>query len=346
MADTPDRLAVQFFDGQSARPTPAEIGVDGAVLCILPVDDVERRVPLREVQWPERQRHGARTAYLPDGAALHCADPAGFDAWARRQRLGESWVVAAQQSWRWTAVGALVLCLLCGALYQWGLPWGARAALAFVPVSVDRELGEIAMQAIRAEGWLEPSRLPAAQRERLRDAWSLAKTRAGLGDLPIALHFHKSRIGPNAFALPGGQVVLTDELVTLVDGREDVLLGVLAHEAGHVRHRHGMRMLAQTTLLGSISSIAFGDFSGLLATAPALLGHLGYSRDLEREADGDAIALLQANGIPPAVMATLFERLQARQRDDGLPDLPIALGSHPADAERIERFRSAGHRLP
>jgi predicted Zn-dependent protease len=102
-----------------------------------------------------------------------------------------------------------------------------------------------------------------------------------------------------------------------------------------------MRMLAQTTLLGGITSIAFGDFSGLLAAAPALLGNLAYSRDFEREADGDAIALLQANGIPPAVMATMFERLQAHQRKAGMPDLPIALGSHPPDQERMARFRDA-----
>ena len=81
--------------------------------------------------------------------------------------------------------------------------------------------------------------------------------------------------------------------------------------------------------------------AGDLAAAPALLGHLAYSRDFEREADSDAIALLQANGIPPAVMAKMFERLRAHQRKEGMPDLPIALGSHPPDDERIARFRDA-----
>ena len=340
-----DRLAVQRFDGVSARPQPAELSIDGDALCVTEPDGTTTRTPLRTVQWPERQRHGARVIHLPDGAALHCAEAGTYDAWAKRQGLHESWVVKAQQSWRSTFVGTIVLIALCGALYVWGLPLGARALLAFVPPTVDRQLGDMAMQSIRDEGWVKPSELPAEQQQRLRAAWSKAEAQGRLQGPPIDLYFHKSRLGPNAFALPGGHVVLTDEMVALVGGREDILIGVLAHEAGHVHRRHGMRMLAQTTLLGSITSVAFGDFSGLLATAPAVLGHLGYSRDFEREADDEAIALLTATGISPAVMAEMFERLAEHQENEGMPQLPIALGSHPPGAERIARFReTAGAR--
>jgi len=341
MTASPDRLAARHFDGVSARGRDVEVWVDGDQLRIETGDGEPDRVPMRRVQWPERQRHGARQAHLLEGGALHFDDPLAFDHWARRNRLGESWVVKAQQSWRWTAGATLALVLLCGALYTWGLPLGTRAALAFVPETFDQELGELVMASVRNEGWLEPSRLPAEQQQRLRAAWQRAAANAGPSVARIDLHFNKSRIGPNAFALPGGHVVLTDEMVQLVDGNEDMVVGVLAHEAAHVQHRHGMRMLVQATLLGTVTSIAFGDFSTLFAAAPALLGHLAYSRDHEREADGEAIAVLKANGIPPSVMATMFERLRDHQRDAGLPSLPIALGSHPPDEERIARFRDA-----
>ncbi|CAN7263613.1 M48 family metallopeptidase [Rhizobacter sp. LjRoot28] len=340
-AQAAEAIAAQYFDGVSAQPSSADVRVMGDELCAWIDGGRTLRMPLRDVQWPERQRHGARVVHLPDGGALHFGDPLAFDHWSRRSRVGESWVVKAQQSWRWTAAGALALVLLCGGLYAWGLPVGARAALAFVPTSVDAELGEMAMRSIRDEGWLKPSELPAARQQQLRAAWTRAAANAPAGTAPIVLHFHKSKMGPNAFALPGGHVVLTDEMVDLVGGDEQIIIGVLAHEASHVSRRHGMRMLAQTTLLGSVTAIAFGDFSGVLATAPAMLGHLGYSRDFEREADTDAIALLQANAISPAVMATMFERLKAHQKEEGVPELPIALGSHPPDDERIARFREA-----
>jgi predicted Zn-dependent protease len=117
-----------------------------------------------------------------------------------------------------------------------------------------------------------------------------------------------------------------------------------------------MRLLVQTTLLGAATSVAFGDFSTLLAGLPALLGQLGYSRDLEREADGDSIDFMRANGISPLVMVTMFElvsrpasRGAASAPQAGAPSSPtessmglgIAFSSHPADDERIARFRAA-----
>jgi Zn-dependent protease with chaperone function len=146
--------------------------------------------------------------------------------------------------------------------------------------------------------------------------------------------------------------VVTDELVALLADREDMLLGVLGHEIGHVQHRHGMRMLIQATLLGAVSSAVWGDFSSLLALAPVVLGQSAYSRDFERQADESAIAFLRANHLSPNVMADFFERLVAKQRADQTSDqskntskkaslLGIALASHPADAQRIERFRQA-----
>jgi Zn-dependent protease with chaperone function len=341
MSTSPDRLAARYFDGVSARGREAEVWIDGDQLRIAAGDDTPDAIPVRHVQWPERQRHGARQAHLRDGGALHFGDPLAFDHWARRNGLNESWVVKTQQSWRWTASATLALLALCGALYAWGLPLGSRAVLAFVPETFDKELGELVMRSVQSEGWLQPTELSAGQQQRLRAAWARAAAKAGPPVAHIDLHFNKSSLGPNAFALPGGTVVMTDEMVKLVDGHEDMVVGVLAHEAAHVQHRHGMRMLVQATLLGTVTSIAFGDFSSLFAAAPALLGHLAYSRDHEREADGEAIALLQANGIPPSVMATMFERLRDHQREAGMPSLPIALGSHPPDDERIARFRSA-----
>ena len=105
-------------------------------------------------------------------------------------------------------------------------------------------------------------------------------------------------------------------------------------------------------LIGWFSSrgIALGDFSTVLAGAPALLGQLAYSRDAEREADGESLHLLRANGIPPSVMVVFFEQARAwRDSEAGRKkgadfDPGIALASHPADDERIAFFRDAAPR--
>jgi len=345
-------VIADYFDGLSAQPHAVQLRVQDDRL-LIEGQGVSRAVPLRQVQWPERQRHGARIAHLSDGASLHARDNAAWDAWQRSARPHESLAVRLQQSWRGTLAAALVLLMLAAAGYRWGLPAAARGVLAVLPARTDRSIGEAALASMEGR-WLRPSALPEAQRLRIAQAFAEAVSHAyPQGDRPAyVLQFRKSRLGPNAFALPGGTIVLTDEMVTLLQGHEDVLVGVLGHELGHVRQRHSMRLVVQTSLLGMVTGIAFGDFSTVLAGVPAVLGGMDYSRDFEREADDEAAAVLRANGQSPLLMVQLFEALERDEKrrrnapatddkDEALERLGIALSSHPADEERKQRFRDA-----
>ncbi len=104
---------------------------------------------------------------------------------------------------------------------------------------------------------------------------------------------------------------MTDQLAQLFEADAAVLTGVLAHELGHVQHRHGMRMVVQASAIGLVSSLVLGDFSTVLAGAPVLLGQQSYSRDAEREADAYSAAVLKAAGLSPAVMVGFFEKMNA-----------------------------------
>ena len=357
----PPSLAVDYFDGRSARAHPVRLSRQGDTLHIEGAG-VLLGVPLRRVQWPERTRHGMRVAHLPEGGSLHCTDAPAWDAFAQACGRADSIVVRAQQSWRWVAASVLGTALLIGALYHWGVPWAARAAVPLIPASVDNAVGERAMASLD-EHLLEPSKLPAAQQQRLRAAFARAAAAQPPGRVPPhRIVFRSSAIGPNAFALPGGTMVVTDDLVDLVDADEAVVTGVLAHELGHVRHRHGLRLLVQVSAIGVVAGAVLGDFSSLLTAVPVLLGQAAYTRDAEREADAEAVRFLKDAGIPPAVMVTFFEKVAARgerkqaSNDDTNADPParpgetgrrspswlgIAIASHPADAERIRFFREA-----
>jgi Zn-dependent protease with chaperone function len=363
-------FAAEYFDGRSARAHPVALRCrDGA----LHIDGagVQRVVPLRDVEWPERTRHGTRVAHLPDGASLHCADAAAWDTFARACGRGDSVVVRAQQSWRWALASAAGLVLLLAAAYQWGLPWAARAALPLIPLSVDAAVGAQALASLD-QHLLEPSRLPPAEQQRLRRAFEQAARAQPPGRVPAhRLLFRAGEIGPNALALPGGTVIVTDDLVELVDADAAVVTGVLAHELGHVQHRHGMRLLVQVSAIGVVASAVLGDFSALLTTVPAWLGQAAYARDAEREADAESARFLANAGISPAVMVSFFERIAAAaaerrtRRPDGAASgaqpapetagtperkprepswLGIAIASHPADAERVRYFQDEAAR--
>ncbi len=337
----------QYFDGRSGRGQPVELAIESGCLVARPVaggaDTL--RWPLAQVQWPERTRHGQRVLQLSGGGSLQVADAAAFDAWRQGAGLRDTWVVRAQQNWRSTLLAALLLLAVVVAAYRWGVPLAARGVLAFVPADVDRSVGSAALQSIR-QRWLKPSALPAARQAALRQALADAVAAAWpAGQRPTYdLHFHDAgkRLGPNAFALPGGSVVITDALVEVLQGADDAVVGVLAHELGHVQHRHGMQALVQFALVSTATGVALGDFSSVLAGASAMVAQMGYSRDAERQADAVAAQVLRASGRSPLAMVTLFERLRASATaDEEGSGLGFALASHPPSEERIRYFRDA-----
>src|SRR4029077_985450 len=103
---------------------------------------------------------------------------------------------------------------------------------------------------------------------------------AGLGDgYAYRLEFRACKgMGPNAFALPGGAIVLTDDLVELAENDAQIS-AVLAHEIGHVRNRHGLRLALQATGLSALIAALAGDavsITSLAATLPTALLQSGY----------------------------------------------------------------------
>lgn len=335
----PAVLEVDYFDGRVSRARPARLHVraDRVRLEILEPGAASLEFAAQDVQWSERVRHGARVARLPEGQSIRAKDP---EAWDEVVHATEGMVSRAQQSWRGVLVATVLLIGVVFGMYRWGLPAAARAVTPLIPATVDRELGQSTLAHL--EGTLfKPSELSAETREHLRQRMSDILARMpDMRGLETRLEFRKSRIGPNAVALPGGTIVVTDELVRLVND-DDTVLGVIGHELGHVQHRHGMRQLVQVTAMQAVLSVAMGDYGSFITTAPLVIGAMGYSRDHEREADEASVQFMRAAGISPVVMAGFFEKVNARRKDkdpEGSVGISI-LSSHPDDAERIAYFR-------
>lgn len=341
MSSAAPSLAATMFDGRSAAGRAVRLQVEGNELVAHADDGSQQRWPLAAVRWPERTRHGQRVLHVASGEWLQCADLAAFDAWAAASGRRDSWLVRVQQNWRLTVTALVLLVLVIAAGYQWGVPLAARAVLVLLPAEVDRAVGAAVMKTLD-EKLFAPTRLPPARQQALREAFAQAMARAHpLGGMPPHRVEFRHLDEPNAAALPGGTLIVTDTLVQLLEGRDEVVVGVLAHELGHVQRRHGMRLLVQATLVAAAVGMVIGDFSSVLAGAPALLAQMSYARDLEREADADCARLLRAAGIAPAVMVEFFDRLPPATAGGGLP---LGLASHPGHEERKRFFRETAQR--
>jgi Zn-dependent protease with chaperone function len=138
----------------------------------------------------------------------------------------------------------------------------------------------------------------------------------------------------NAFALPGGHVVVYTGLLRATQSANE-LAAVLAHEASHVEKRHTLRNLIHTLGWRAVLAAALGDFSsGIWGDMAAQLGSMSYSRDLEREADSEALIMLRRAGVSPNGLLSFFERMAEHETAD-----PGIWATHPASQERIAAIR-------
>jgi Zn-dependent protease with chaperone function len=142
----------------------------------------------------------------------------------------------------------------------------------------------------------------------------------------------------NAFAAPGGQVVILRGLLDAAEGPDEVA-GVLAHEIGHVEARDPLREAIRAAGSAGILSMAIGDVTGgaLTAVMAEQMLSSAYTRAAEESADSFGLDLLRAAAISPKGLETFFDRIAGM----GL-EMPEVFSSHPNTESRKEKAAAAG----
>jgi Zn-dependent protease with chaperone function len=331
-----------YFDGQSARQQAVTLSMANGLL-ELHADGLLREVPLSQVRLSTRLGNTPRLLHFSDGG--HCEIRNNTDLDALLQAAGlqpQSLVSRLENSWRHALTATLLAIAFVIAAFYWGLPRFASVVAERIPaqlaLSIDAHFLETA-----DDGLMQPSQLAAARQQALQQRFN--GLHHAQGQPPHELKVRSSKlIGANALALPGGTIVMTDQLVSLASHDEEIL-AVLAHELGHVNERHPLRQLLQSSAVGLAMTWYLGDISTLLAAAPTLLLETSYSRNFERRADRYAADMLRMNGIAPARLADILEKLELSHSGNkekmGQPS-PITefFSTHPDTDERVRELRS------
>lgn len=333
-------LRAMYYDGRLARPHDVCVELaDGRVRVV--GEGVMRDEPRESVLITEPVGSATRFLYFHDGAYGEVSEPQ-----ALRELLATDGVrhrLHDLERSPWKAVACLVaLALTITVAYVYGLPWLATVIAERLP---DSTLDIVSAQVLQSldRTLLHPSDYTAFRRNELLTAFhrlQLPPSTAGRVH-PV---FRKSEaLGANALALPSGVVIVTDGLVDLVRNDEE-FVAVLAHEAGHIERRHGLRGIIQGSVVSGMVTWYIGDVSALAAAAPAALLNARYSRALEREADDFAAERLRASGMRSSALADILERLEQSQGVSRRGSAAFAyLSSHPTTAERLARLRGKEH---
>ena len=360
----------RWFDGRSSRARPVLVTLLAAASGpLLRIHDAGSTPPHtlelshREVVWPQAWSAGrvpGRIAIdLREHGSLEVEDVALWQA--ALAAAGGRPTLAARMQTRWPVfLGVLVLAVvLLGAFYRWGTPWAATQVTRQVPLDWETALSRRAMEDMDQQV-LKPSKLPDTRQAELRQRFEQlarhvepAMQRYRGYAPPLSLSF-RSGLGANAFALPGGAIVMTDALVQAAAQQglgDDALAGVLAHEIGHVVHRHTTRLLVEQAVLNVGFGLALGDLSSVVSMGGSLLTGLAYRRSHETEADCFAVALMRKAQLPTQPMAELLLAMEAaheaktsqtdaaKAKTGSGSAIASLLSSHPATAARALQIK-------
>jgi beta-barrel assembly-enhancing protease len=324
-----------YFDGETARDNKVRITLEPHGLKITG-DTVSAQTwglsGLRAIDLPHTGQPLRLGHYRQPGARLIISDP-GFTEQLLAQTphlKGGFNPKHALRLFLWIGGG---LSILAGLIYL-TLSFAPQKLAVLLPDEWSRRVGD-QMEASLVQG----AKICQTSAGNKAMAAILANLAEGNPDIPpLRIRIYDIPI-VNAFALPGGHIVLTRGLLKSAATSVEVA-GVLAHEIGHVAYHHPEAQLVRIAGVQVLLSVATGTAGGTNTSSLAgLAAILKSSRDAEREADSYAVEILSAARVDPLGLKHFFEKIMAEEgkfSGGTLSRLGTAFSTHPVTSERIE----------
>lgn len=338
------KIQGRYLSGKTSRDAQAELEVfsEQSLFVVTSDPDARIRVNMEDVKIASRLGNTPREIHLGEGRLFLTNDHEAVDRLAQSTRRGHStWLHTLESNFLVIMLALVVTISLVSAFILYGIPKSAEYIAHNFPDFTVEKFSDGLL--VLDETLFEPSKLEDQQKQRLEGVF------APILEAHSALNprvFFRSGVGANAFALPNGEIVFTDELIALAE-KDEELIAVLLHELGHLQHKHMARRAIQDVMMTLMALFIIGDIGSMdLATAiPTLLLDLSYSREFEREADRYAVEQLKASGMSPESFVSVMHKLhdQAKHKSEQKADdqtkqkhvILDYLSTHPRIEERI-----------
>jgi predicted Zn-dependent protease len=332
------RADARFFDGEIARDFLVSVELVPEGLAIEGLE-VSRRVwslsGLAAISpitpgYPARLGHDA----VPGARLVITNEAFTRELVARAPYLAGG--INVRKAGRWAAIIAVCALLAVGVLYL-TLSYAPQTLAFVLPESWRNTLGDQVEATLASGGKL----CATSKSNTILQALSRRLSEGNPEAPAFELKVYDIDI-VNAFALPGSRIVMTKKLIETAEAPEEVA-GVLAHEMGHVYHRHAEAQMVRAMGIELLLKIASGGGDTISGVA-GLLAILRYSRDAEREADSFALDELAKAAIDPLGLKRFFERMMKLEGDPGssggfFGTVTDMMSTHPVTRERIDAIQ-------
>ena len=333
------QFQADYYDGISPRAKRVLVTIQEPYFLFQSDEHTQHRYLINNCHIQAKLGNGKRLIDLPDTSRLE-TDFQQLERYLPKKTSHTFWQVLHYAE---NHIGIIIISIISLIGVSWsfmvyGIPIIAYHVANATPFSVEKQLGKYTLDTLEHPelGYFTATTLTAERQTALKNR--LEQFCKKINDCPEhQLNFRKSpKIGANAFALPGGDIIMTDELVALSEA-DDEIIAVLAHELGHVKHRDALRHTLESSLSGLLILSITGDASSLAANLPILVINSHYSRAFETEADQYALQTLKTACIPTSSFAKILLKLEKHLKKDSIA-IPEIIASHPDTKQRVIAF--------
>ena len=314
---------------------------------------------LESLKVSDRLGNVERKITLEDGSIFVTLDNDAVDRLLKEHKGGtglNGLVHRLESHLGWVGVALVVTVLFSFAFFKWGVPWTSMQIAHALPHKTNQLISSNTLEFLDKYMFTE-SYLDQEKQDQIREHFKTKIAPLSIkedSDIEYKLHFRSWDDLPNAFALPSGDIVVTDKFIELTKNQDEID-SVLLHEMGHVVNRHTLEMVIESTFVTVVVMMVTGDSNGFADMGVGLgsvMVSSNYSRNHESEADLYAFKHMLEAKIDPKAFAGIMNRMtrfmeeredkseeekeKQKGNDDGFLDY---LSSHPSTKKRVEIAR-------
>jgi Zn-dependent protease with chaperone function len=305
-----------WYASGGAAQVAATLHIDGELLEVKVQNDTVLSCHIRDVDLSDRLGNVERKLAFTNIGIFTTSDNNGVDQAFRECRRANAFFYFLETHMPAVIIALVFTIALAISFFRWGIPWVSETVAHLLPHKTNELIADQTLSFLD-DYWFEDSELTTERQEAIRQHFTatlipLDERNKGIN---YQLHFRAWKKDdkdiPNAFALPSGDIIVTDQFIRLAT-HQDEMDSVLLHEIGHVIERHSLEMIVQGTLVTTIVMLVSGDGSGIADAGlglGAVLLSSHYSREHESEADTYAFERMLVAGIDPIAFSTIMEKM-------------------------------------
>ncbi len=324
-----------YYDGQSSVQTAVTVTFYQSGKVLIEGESVKLDTTIEQLSIAPRLASTTRNIFLANGAKLETDDNDALDRVSRffDKNVFHALLHKLEKNWHYPLIALMLTIVFIWGSIEYAVPLAAKWAVKGIPENVEKNLGKQLLSTLD-KSLFSPTTIDKDKQLHLQNRFKVMLTTVN-NAYPYRIMLRSSKqMGANALALPGGIIIITDDLIKLAENEQQII-AVLAHEMGHIEYQHGLRSIFQDSLTALFMAGVLGDITSITSLSvalPTILIESRYSQEFELEADQYSKDLLQKQEIK---LDQFIRILSLLEKSKGAESEFDYLSSHPAMNKRL-----------